>query len=1006
MSDENQELIEEFLTESEDLLVTLNDNLIEIEGAVGEKLETVINVCFRSIHTIKGAAGFLNFTNIADLTHVMEDLLSLARANELVLDVNHINLLLEGTKKLEEFLPMHFESNNEDISDLVERIRKSKDVWNENDDEKVYSFPFDEELLNVESNDFIFMVIVDTKGEKESHAIVERELSKIGSLQASIMGVDCYSYCLVETVLEESFVMNALDGLFIVACITLADCKKLELADADFFVIEHERDQVNEDSNESVDEEDHSTPENLEVQKNETEKQGSEEITKIKEPVTAQQNKHVNIEGTIKIKVGLLQGLMDMMGELVLSRNQFKNRVSAELAPTFEIMAQQVTQLQETVMKLRLQPVSTLYSKAPRMVRELSQQLNKKVKLEMLGKNVELDRKMIEALSNPLTHIIRNSMDHGLESTEDRIKAGKPESGEIVLKTYNQGGNVVIDIIDDGRGIDPQKVAESAVKKGLLTEEEAFALSEHEQKELVFLPGFSTADQVSEVSGRGVGMDVVRSNIMEINGKIDLLGDMGTGTTVRLTLPLTLAVVPALIAVAGEATVAIPRINIAELVLIDGQEGSKIERVSGRPVYQLRDSLLSVIRLTQILGIDSLYEDVESGQINIERRELGERRTQLKIKDDELRESEDTTRRKARTTEFLIVLKYGKSNFGLLVDKLLTPEEIVVKPLPVYLGNVPHYSGASIMGNGTVIPIFNPQVLQEYVDRESLDAHVHKQISSEYKSFLHNFVIIRVYDQYLAIPQEMVLRIDEADPQNYQHIDDEVFLCIEESSIPIIITTRIDNKSDEVFNEKGIAVVPKFLKMDVGIFAHEIIDILETDVKIDKNPNENSIYLGSGLINKRMVRIIDVFALIKQVFPNKELLLSSNPKLSKNKNRILVAEDSPVFQKIIMGALKEGGFETELANDGLEAMELFNSSAPFDIVLTDIDMPNMDGFGVLAEIKKTGPDHTPVIALTARNEDQDIEKGIKAGFLDYLVKFDKENMLSTVSRRIKEKVNA
>ena len=381
---------------------------------------------------------------------------------------------------------------------------------------------------------------------------------------------------------------------------------------------------------------------------------------------------------SIRVTVDVLDNLMNMVSELVLTRNQLmqisRRTGESEFAIPLQRLSQCTTELQEGVMKTRMQPIGNAWSKLPRIIRDLQMELGKKIDLQMLGADTELDRQVLELIKDPLTHMIRNSADHGIEKIEDRIAAGKKETGTIRLNAFHEGGQIIIEISDDGAGLSVEKLKAKALSNGLATEEELAEMSDQQIQRFIFHAGFSTAAKVTSVSGRGVGMDVVRSNIEKIGGAIELKSTEGKGTTFLIKIPLTLAIVSALIVESGTERFAIPQISVLELVRASGDSNHKIEYINSTPVLRLRDRLLPLLHLNKILG----FEEGDN------------------MDADSLRE------------DFIIITQVGDFTFGIVVDRVFDTEEIVVKPVAPILRDLNVFSGNTILGDGTVIMILDP----------------------------------------------------------------------------------------------------------------------------------------------------------------------------------------------------------------------------------------------------------------------------------------------------------
>ncbi|MGB1681600.1 MAG: chemotaxis protein CheA, partial [Acidimicrobiales bacterium] len=375
-------------------------------------------------------------------------------------------------------------------------------------------------------------------------------------------------------------------------------------------------------------------------------------------------------ESSIRVDVNLLDRLMNLTGELVLARNQVLQFHASAGDHTFQATAQQLdlitTEMQESVMQTRMQPIGNIWGKFPRIVRDLAAQLDKQVDLVMVGKETELDKTLVEAIKDPLTHIVRNSVDHGIESPAERVAAGKPATGRLELRSFHEGGQVIVEIADDGKGLDLAKIRATAVKRGVLTEDQANRLTDRQAAELIFNAGFSTADKVTNVSGRGVGMDVVRTNVEKIGGSIDIDTVFGQGTTLTVKIPLTLAIIPALIVTCDEDYFMIPQVSLVEVLHIAPEGNQQIEQVGDAEVFRLRGSLLPVVHLREVLGFP-----------------------------------DEPERREIDGTD-IVVLQADGQQFGLVVDQINDTEEIVVKPLAPNLKHLAPFGGTTIMGDGQV----------------------------------------------------------------------------------------------------------------------------------------------------------------------------------------------------------------------------------------------------------------------------------------------------------------
>ena len=428
---------------------------------------------------------------------------------------------------------------------------------------------------------------------------------------------------------------------------------------------------------------------------------------------------------TLRVSVGLLETLMNLAGELVLSRNQLRTAIAQQsmqsLSQADQRLSHVTSEIQDVIMQTRLQPIGNVFGKFPRVVRDMAATLKKDIQLDIRGKDVALDRSLIEGLSDPLTHMVRNSVDHGIELPDERVKAGKKPQGLVRIEARHEAGQVVIEIVDDGKGIDPKRVSESAVKKGLISAEKVQGMSEEDKVALIFLPGLSTAAEVTDISGRGVGMDVVKTNLDRLGGKVEIRSELGKGTTFRIKLPLTLAIIPSLIVSVENERFAIPQVNVEELLRIRPDEIKKrIEVVGDAEVLLLRDRIIPLVRFDRILGRTPTYFDPNTGEREVDRRvALADRRSPrhalarggdetsgTSLGSDARRTERDRRTNPASALEIAVVTT-GTMTYGLVVGTFHDTEEIVVKPLGRHLQHIGEYAGATILGDGTVALIID-----------------------------------------------------------------------------------------------------------------------------------------------------------------------------------------------------------------------------------------------------------------------------------------------------------
>lgn len=541
-------------------------------------------------------------------------------------------------------------------------------------------------------------------------------------------------------------------------------------------------------------------------------------------------------ESTIRVDVGLLDKLMTRVGELVLARNQILQFTKAVKDTGLHNATQRLnlitSELQEGVMKTRMQPIGNVWTKFPRLVRDLAATCEKEVRIEMEGKETELDKTIIEAIKDPLTHLVRNTVDHGIEKPEVRKKNGKPTEGCLILKAYHEGGQVNIEIVDDGAGLNISRIKEKAVEKGLITPDQSSRLGDHEACQLIFLPGFSTAEKVSSVSGRGVGMDVVKTNIEKIGGTVDLNSHSGIGTTIRIKIPLTLAIIPALVITSDKDRYAIPQVNLLELVRLEGEKvRTAIEWIQGAPVYRLRDKLLPLVSLRGILGHNDDTFDEHNEAMSI------------------------------------VVLRADKHNFGLVVDKINDSEEIVVKPLSKQMKGVSIYSGSTIMGDGRVSLILDVMALAQaskVLAAGSERPHMESVASiASRKSSRRSLLIHKVGEnRRLAFPLDQVTRLERLDSSSLEYSGTVEVIQYRGEILPLI----------RLANVLGVEACPPDKSLvdvivhtshgnSIGIIVDEILDVVECET-FDKT-NASMQGRDSLIIHGQVTNVLDLPSLIE-----------------------------------------------------------------------------------------------------------------------------------------------
>ena len=691
------------------------------------------------------------------------------------------------------------------------------------------------------------------------------------------------------------------------------------------------------------------------------------------------ENASLSVEDTrIHVDIGLLDQLMNMTGELVLSRNRVMQLLGSETIdlPTFQAVGQHlntvVSELQETMLKTRMQPVNKVFGMLPRLVRDAANTHGKQVELQLKGQETELDRSLLEALKDPLTHLVRNAIDHGLEMPDVRRQQGKPPTGDITIRAAHEGGMVHLDIADDGAGIDCEAVKAKAVESGILTRQQVDEMSERDLLQVIFRPGFSTSDTVTNTSGRGVGMDVVKRNLSRIGGIIDVETEPGIGTTVKLRIPITLAIIPVLIVKAADQRFAIPQVHLQEMIMPEnGDDGALgIEQLYGAEVYRLRGELLPLLRLSRVLGL----------------------RTQAESNS-------------AMTS--IIVVSAGTARFGIVVDDVADTEEIVVKPLSNHVRQLACYDGATIMGDGEVALILNVSGLftaaqfdladLKHAEQEAFEPDNQTLIGAQ-GEHRQTIVLFRAgKEEYYGVPLAFVTRLEEFPAAQIERSGGREVLQYRGDVLPLM---RLEDhlNIERVPDPDLLSLIVFSVEKQIGLMVREIVNTVEISTQLDTDTFQQHGVLGSTIVDGHAVLIVDIHGLIETAYPSwyKQFSLSKLTEEERTRTRVLLVEDSPFFLKIEQSYLESAGYQVLTAEHGNAALDVLKRH-PIDVVVTDIDMPYCNGYELTGAIKSTAEwQHIPVMAVTALSGDEDRQTGIECGIDEYRVKLDRDDVLRTL----------
>ena len=731
-------------------------------------------------------------------------------------------------------------------------------------------------------------------------------------------------------------------------------------------------------------------------------------------PRSAVASEESRANSTIRVNVNLLDNLMNLAGELVLTRNQLNQNVEQEDYNAINLAAQRLdtvtSELQEAIMSTRMQPISIVLSRFHRMTRDTSQKLGKLVNLVLEGEEVELDKSIIENIGDPLTHLVRNAIDHGIELPAQRKSAGKSEAGTIAIRARHEAGHVVIDVMDDGKGIDVDRVRDRAIEKGIIDRARAEEITEKELLRMIFLPGFSTAESLSDISGRGVGMDVVFTNLSRLGGTIDVDTSKGKGTQFRIKLPLTLAIVPSLLVSVKEEVFAIPQVNLVELVRLPPGQGDKIEYLGDTAVLRLRGKLLPVIWLDEFLNIESgntlqseqhLSSSTIESQHNIKKSDKG-----VIVPFPKQR----TTSGESRDSVNVVVVAAGDFHYGIVVDNLTDSEEIVVKPLGTHLRNCHGYAGATILGDGRAALILDVAGISEAaslrnteisdIDSEELLAAAQESIGDDQKLL----VVENARNEYFGIQLAYVNRIERIVASTVQNVGNKQVVKYRGGVLRVFSLEdglKAGKRQDNTF---AYLVIFHMMGVEISVVVSNIIDIVESRAEIDNKTFRQNGVIGSTIVMDRITLLLDLFALVKEIDPAMAADdFVNGDEASLDSRTVLIVEDSLFFQDKLQELLEEMDINVVVAEDGQAGWEVLDKrSKDIDLVLMDVEMPRMTGLELTQKLRGDSRFmDLPIVMLTSLAKESDIDKGREAGASDYLVKMDQEMVKQTILKHLK-----
>lgn len=928
------DLLNEFLTETNESLDTVDVELVRFEKDPTDK--AVLDNIFRLVHTVKGTCGFLGLPRLESVAHASENVLGKFRDGELKVSTEAVSLILKSIDAIKVILA-ELEANECEPEgsdkELIDRLNEiamgkasvAKPVEAEKPAKSAAKAKSAEKAKKAESF---------ADGELKIEPVLGRDL-----LPGEVSLED----------LEAAF--NAAPGPETQPAVAEkpAAAPRVEAVSAD--ADDHDDEVVVKAAHGSA--------------KGRDAKDGN---AKNSETSVANQS--------VRVTVDLLEDLMTMVSELVLTRNQLMQIVREQDDSKFKVPLQRLnlvtTELQEGVMKTRMQPIGNAWQKLPRIVRDLSHELDKKIELQMAGAETELDRQVLELIKDPLTHMIRNSADHGLEQPAKREAAGKNGLGVIKLNAFHEGGHVIITISDDGAGLNIGRIKAKAISSGLVSEAEADEMTEQQIGNFIFKAGLSTAEKITSVSGRGVGMDVVRSNIEKIGGTVDVRSTEGKGSVFTIKIPLTLAIVSGLIVESQGERFAIPQISVIELVRASENSEHKIERIKSSPVLRLRDQLLPLVYLGDVLRMNRKIADV-----NV---------------------AEDGTQRHSGKDDFVVVTQVGGFRFGIVVDRVFDTEEIVVKPVAPILRHISVFSGNTILGDGSVIMILDPNGIANAagnikIDQEETSKEVIVTADTDKKVSL---LIFRAGgDTPKAVPLSLIARLEEVDALSIEKSNGRDVVQYRGQLMPLVRVS--ENCSLRTEGRQPLLVFADDTRT-MGLAVDEIVDIVEDVMKVELG-SEAPGMIGTAIINGAATEVVDVSHYLVLAFP--DWFEESRKARIKTARKILLIDDSPFFRNMLAPVLETAGYKVTAVENAEKALALREQGLTFDAIVSDIEMPGISGFELASMIKADDRwGDTPIVAISAHGTAADFEQGRKVGFSDYVVKMDRGALLRSLTETL------
>lgn len=905
------DLLQEFLTETSESLDVVDLELVRFEQEPNNA--GILDNIFRLVHTIKGTCGFLGLPRLEALAHAAETLMGKYRDGKPVTE-DGVSFILQSIDRLKEILVGLEEGDGVEPEGVDSDLIDSLNAISLGTNEGATKEPATNESATNESatkepanagGDGPAAQASESESADEDAPIVVQELER--ELRVGEVSLDELERAFQETEIEED---------------TPAEAPKAAVAD-----------KPKADASTSADGE--------------------------KKQVSTQ---------SLRVSVDTLEDLMTMVSELVLTRNQLLEIARRNEESEFKVPLQRLSnvtgELQEGVMKTRMQPIGNAWQKLPRIIRDLGNELGKDIDLQMVGAETELDRQVLDMIKDPLTHMVRNSADHGLEEPDDRRRAGKSEKGTVKLSAYHEGGHIIIEIADDGRGLNIEKIKEKVISSGLASDTEVAAMPEAQLQKFIFNAGLSTADKVTSVSGRGVGMDVVRNNIEVIGGTIDVKSITGKGSTFTIKIPLTLAIVSALIVESAGDRFAIPQLSVVELVQAESNSEHHIEFIKETPVLRLRNKLLPLVNLKGLLGINPVDgEDVKEVSAD---------------------------------HGFIVVMQVGSHSFGVVVDSVFHTEEIVVKPMSSALRNINMFSGNTILGDGSVIMIIDPNGVAEGVSdgvAEGINAvDAAEQAAAGNDDQTTSLLIFQAgTDVPKAVPLSLVTRLEEVDVQEIESSNGRELVQYRGTLMPLVgINDNVLRKEEGVqpmlvFSDAG---------RSMGLIVDEIVDIVEDKLEIEVTSDQLGL-LGSAVIKGKATEMIDISYYLPKAFD--DWFTRCDMEDEKKVRKLLYVDSSEFFQNMLTPIMQAAGFRVTTVSSVEEARDTLDKSNLYDVVVADVEMRGENGFDLAKLIHSKPTFGCPaLLAISSVCTPSLVERCREVKFDDFVAKFDRPGLISAL----------